>query len=106
SGPWRQFPAGRVWPLAAPRWSFFGTLSGGRSMYRIACLLALATALAVGGAARASDPIGGYLIVDKVILAPADSPTTIQIWGSFVLAKEVGGRAYGNPECGYLYYKA
>jgi hypothetical protein len=75
-------------------------------MYRIACLLALATALVAGGAARASDPIGGYMIIDKVVLEPADAPTTIQIWGSFALAKENGGRTYTDPERGYLYYKA
>jgi hypothetical protein len=75
-------------------------------MYRIACLLALATTLAVGGAARASDPIGGYLIVDKVVLEPADAPTTIQIWGSIALAKGERGSFYNDPVRGYLYYKA
>jgi hypothetical protein len=75
-------------------------------MYRIACLFLLGAALLVGTAARASDPIGGYLIVDKVILEPSDAPTTIQIWGTFCLAKEPGGRSYGDPERGYLYYKA
>ena len=74
-------------------------------MYRIACVLALAAALAAGGAARASDPTGGYLIVDKVILEPSSDPTTIQIWGSFALTKEAGGRAYADPVRGYLYYK-
>jgi hypothetical protein len=75
-------------------------------MYRIACVLALAAALAAGGAARASDPIGGYLIVDKVILEPSSDPTTIQIWGSFALAAKPGGQAYADPVRGYLYYKA
>ena len=75
-------------------------------MHRIACMLALATALSMGGAARASDPIGGYLIVDKVVLEPADSPTTIQIWGSFALAKGQRGLDYSDPVRGYLYYKA
>jgi hypothetical protein len=75
-------------------------------MYRIACLLALATALAVSGAARASDPIGAYLIVDKVVLDPADAPTTIQIWGSFALATKTAGQTYGDPVRGYLYYQA
>jgi hypothetical protein len=75
-------------------------------MHRIACLLALATAFLVGTAARASNPIGGYLLVDKVILEPADAPMTIQIWGSFSLATEKGGHAYSPPQRGYLYYKA
>ncbi len=75
-------------------------------MYRSACVLGLATALLVGGAARASDPIGGYLIVDKVVLEPADAPTTIQIWGSIALAKGERGSSYSDPVRGYLYYKA
>src|SRR5260370_5483897 len=75
-------------------------------MYRIACLVALAAALVMSGAARASDPIGAYVIVDKVVLEPADAPTTIQIFGSFALATKGGGLTYGEPVRGYLYYKA
>jgi hypothetical protein len=59
-----------------------------------------------GGAAWASDPIGGYLIVDRVVLQPSEDPTTIQIWGSIVLATGQGGKAYADPVRGYLYYKA
>jgi hypothetical protein len=75
-------------------------------MRRISCVLTLAALLTVAGAVQASDPIGGYLTVDKVVLSPADAPTTIQIWGSFVLATGYGGKSYGTPERGYLYYKA
>jgi hypothetical protein len=75
-------------------------------MSRIAFVTALAAALIVGGAARASDLTGVYLIVDKVVLEPADAPTTIQIWGSFALATEKRGNTYGEPVRGYLYYQA
>jgi hypothetical protein len=75
-------------------------------MYRIACVLALATVLVVSGATRASDPIGGYLVVDKVYLEPSNAPTTIQIWGSISLATKPGGRAHSIPVRGYLYYVA
>src|SRR5262245_36086583 len=75
-------------------------------MYRTTSVLAFAATLLAGGGAWASDPIGGYLIVDRVLLDPKDAPTTIQIWGSFTLATKTGGRAYGPPEHGYLYYKA
>jgi hypothetical protein len=74
-------------------------------MSKIAWVLALAAVLMVGRA-KGSGPIGGYLIVDKVILEPADAPTTIQIWGSIILAKDGSGRNYGNPQRGYLYYQA
>jgi hypothetical protein len=74
-------------------------------MYRSACVLALVAVVTAGGAARASDPIGGYLLVDKVVLEPVDAPTTIQIWGSIALAKENRGSDYKEPVRGYLYYK-
>src|SRR5262245_32440227 len=75
-------------------------------MNRIGYALALALALVAAGAARASDPVGGYLIVDKVVLEPSKDPTTIQIWGSFALASRRGGGEYASPQRGYLYYKA
>jgi hypothetical protein len=73
-------------------------------MYRIAVLAALAVTLTASGAAWASDPIGGYMLVEKVVVEPSDAPKTIQIWGSFALAKEKGGKSYADPEHGYLYY--
>lgn len=75
-------------------------------MCRIGYALALGAALLLGGAARASDPVGGYVLVDKVILSPAEAPTTIQIWGAFTLATKVGGNEYSTPQRGYLFYEA
>lgn len=75
-------------------------------MSRTACVLAVALTLLAASAVLASDPIGGYLIVDKVALYPPDNPTTIQIWGSFCLAIERGGKSYSQPQRGYLYYRA
>ena len=73
-------------------------------MVRLACVLTLAVILTAANTAQASGPVGGYVTVDKVVLTPADDPTTIQIWGSFVLA--TSEKTYGKPERGYLYYKA
>ena len=73
-------------------------------MVRLACALTLAVILTAANTAQASGPVGGYVIVDKVVLTPAEDPTTIQIWGSFVLA--TSEKTYGKPERGYLYYKA
>src|SRR4051812_41932395 len=74
-------------------------------MNRFVGALALAAALLAVGVARASGPIGGFLIIDKVVLAPPDAPTTIQIWGGIALAVRDGGKEYGTPRRGYLYYK-
>jgi hypothetical protein len=54
----------------------------------------------------ASDPIGVYAIVQKVIFEPNDkAPERIQIWGVFALADTVrGGNSYTKPQHGYLYY--
>lgn len=53
----------------------------------------------------ASDPVGIYAIVDKVVFEPSEAaPERIQIWGAFSLA-EGRGQAYANPAGGYLYYK-
>jgi hypothetical protein len=54
----------------------------------------------------ASDPVGVYAIVQKVILEPNDkAPERIQIWGVFALADTArGGNSYTKPQRGYLYY--
>jgi hypothetical protein len=71
---------------------------------------------------RASDPIGIYCVIDRVVLEPNDSqPTAAQIWGAFALAvprspngvqqkpagsfgTEQGGDVYLAVQRGYLYY--
>jgi hypothetical protein len=75
-------------------------------MQRIGLVLALATALAAGGAARASERIGGLVLVDRVVLSPAESPTTIQVWGAFSLVTKDDGAGYGAPQRGYMYFTA
>ncbi len=68
-------------------------------------LAAVALALTLGAAAQASDPIGVYALIDKVVLEPnADSPERIQVWGAFQLAQGRGGNEYERPVRGYLYY--
>ncbi len=54
--------------------------------------------------ARASDPVGIYAFVDKVVLEPNEGqPERIQIWGGFALA-EGYGYTYAPAKRGYLYY--
>jgi hypothetical protein len=75
-------------------------------MQRIGIALALAAALAAGGAARGSERIGGFMLVDKVALSPAEGPTTIQVWGAFSLVIKDDDVAYGAPRRGFMYFKA
>ena len=70
-------------------------------------LLALILTLSGFGVCKAlaSDPVGVYALVDKVVFEPNEtSPERIQIWGAFAIA-EGYGYTYKNAERGYLYYK-
>jgi hypothetical protein len=54
--------------------------------------------------AIASDPVGIYAVVDRVVLEPNDTaPERIQIWGAFSLATG-RGETYESPVRGYMYY--
>ena len=66
----------------------------------------LVTLLSVGAArALASDPIGVYALVDKVVFEPNETnPERVQILGAFAIA-EGYGYTYKKAERGYLYYK-
>ena len=75
---------------------------------RVKCsVLLLAAAFVLGGTSvRASDPIGVFAKIDKVVLEPNDtSPERIQLWGSFCLADEKDRDSYLAPQKGFLYYK-
>jgi hypothetical protein len=62
----------------------------------------------------ASDPMGIYCVVNRVVMAPDEQhPTTAQVWGACATA--TGGPAedgsytpgwYATPRKGYLYYSA
>jgi hypothetical protein len=59
------------------------------------------------GVARteASDPVGIYAIVERVVFEPNDrTPERIQIWGAFALSDAQHGDGYRAPQRGYLYY--
>jgi len=70
-------------------------------------LCAAALVAFVAQAARASDPIGIYGFVDRVVFEPNDTaPERIQVWGGFALAKKtVNNSEYNDAERGYLYFK-
>ncbi len=74
-------------------------------MKRLAIVMSLGVALASSAPAQASDPTGGYVLVERVVFEPSDgAPEHIQVWGAFTLCKEAGGRNYTPPTHGYLYY--
>jgi hypothetical protein len=60
------------------------------------------------GIALASDPIGIYTVIDRVVLEPdVRAPERIQIHGAFTLARGFGGVGdpqYEPPVRGYFYY--
>ncbi len=65
------------------------------------------SALACQTPARASDPIGAYVLIDKVVLEPNEqAPSRIQVWGAFTFAQETDNDTYAEPVRGYLYYQA
>lgn len=54
---------------------------------------------------RASDWIGIYARIDKVVFEPnATTPERIQIWGAFALASKQDRNSYEPAKRGYLYY--
>ena len=54
---------------------------------------------------RASDPVGVYAVVEKIVLEPSDAaPQRVQIWGAFSMADRSDADTYGPAQRGYLYY--
>jgi hypothetical protein len=54
---------------------------------------------------RASDFVGVYTVVERVVLEPtASAPERIQIWGAFAFSDGKRGSGYDAPQRGYLYY--
>jgi len=51
----------------------------------------------------ASDPMGVYCIVDKVVLEPGDCPDRAQVWGTCAVANR-NDWYFQAPTRGYFYY--
>ena len=53
----------------------------------------------------ASDLVGVYAVVEKVVLEPSDaSPERAQVWGAFAVYDQGRGSTYQAPLRGYLYF--
>lgn len=72
-------------------------------MRTIATVLTLVTALAVlriPATSSASEQVGIYALVERVVLEPDDkNPQRIQLWGAFATS-----RSTANPKKGYMYF--
>jgi len=69
------------------------------------CSVFLWTLFAAAPAAKGSDPVGIYALVEKVVLEPnPEAPERIQVWGVFALAKAGSRNDYEPPQRGYFYY--
>jgi hypothetical protein len=57
-------------------------------------------------ALQASDPIGVYALVQRVVLEPNESePLRVQVWGAFALSDgQSRSDTYSAPQVGYVYY--
>jgi hypothetical protein len=75
-------------------------------MKRIVAALTIAMVGATAGVI-ASDRVGIYGIVDKVVFEPsAENPERVQIWGSFAVATRNDSNLYDAVQRGYLYFTA
>ena len=79
-----------------------------KSSSRQAAALTLMLAIAGAGSALvASDRIGIYGIVDKVVFEPsAENPERAQVWGAFAVATRKDRDNYEPVKKGYLYFTA
>ena len=68
-------------------------------------LAILGASLMLTVALQASDAIGIYTVIEKVVLEPSDAtPERIQIWGAFALADGSSPSTYAPAQRGYVYY--
>ena len=72
------------------------------SRWSCACLL---SAGVLAASASASDPMGVYCIVDKVVLEPPDCADRAQVWGACAIAdRNAANGSFGPPAKGFFYY--
>src|SRR5205814_5449551 len=80
--------------------------TGERAMKHVCCLLGLLGLCWGTAEVRAGGPPPVCIAVDKLVFEPnEDTPSRIQIWGTFALLNDSKG-AYGEPVHRYLYYTA
>ena len=74
-------------------------------MKRVVMVMSATLLLFWTAPAEASDPTGGYVLVERVVFEPSEgAPQRVQVWGVFALCKEARGYNYTPPMLGYVYY--
>jgi hypothetical protein len=74
-------------------------------MKRTVGFAGLTAALAMSVVLHASDRVGIYGVIEKVVFEPSDNAAQrVQVWGAFALADGKSGSTYDAPQRGYLYY--
>lgn len=73
--------------------------------------LAAVAALLMVASVKASDPVGVYAMVERVVFAPSEAaPKSVQVWGVFTPSIEPPRptykpeQAYGDVQKGYMYF--
>lgn len=73
--------------------------------------LAAVGALLMVAGVKASDPVGVYAMVERVVFEPSESaPKNVQVWGAFTPSVEPPRptykpeQAYGEVQKGYMYF--
>jgi hypothetical protein len=72
---------------------------------RLICALTLIVLAVMAVNLWASDPVGVYAIVEKVVFEPNEaSPQRVQVWGAFAVARQNNPNDYEPAQRGYMYY--
>jgi hypothetical protein len=77
------------------------------SVRRNTVLIVALACWAAAGTVRltASDMIGVYAVIEKVVFEPTQGqPERVQVWGAFATADTRNNDDYGAPQKGYLYF--
>ena len=73
--------------------------------------LAVLASMVMVASVKASDPVGVYAMVERVVFEPSEAaPKSVQIWGAFTPSIEPPRptykpeQAYGDVQKGYMYF--
>ena len=81
------------------------TLSLMKTALWVRSILLCAAVVFSASEVQASDPVGVYCVIEKVVFEPNEAkPNRIQVWGAFSLSDGKSGDGYLPPQYGYMYF--